>query len=402
MLSKSLAKLASVALVGLLCLIPAMGMAKTVEELREELNARREQLKVAEQKISKFREEIQLKKKEARTLQEQIGIIDDNISEIELTINQTVAEIDKTNAEIEEVSVEIEQQEQAIAVQKQRLGDLIRAMHDLDQQSTVTIFLKYSTFSEAVSEAATYQELQNRGQETLVAIQQLRDELATKQRELEDFKQTLEALQTRQEQQQTTLATQRDSKERILTLTNAQEAQFQDLLHQSQAAHKAAEVEIKQLDSAIREELRKQGFAKLPSIGILDWPIEAIYGISCSFHCSGYPYEYLIGQHTGTDMPSNVGTPIKAPADGYVARLHDAQGPGYSYILLLHGDNISTVYGHVSGFAVNEGQMVTRGTVIGYTGGAPGSRGAGLSSGPHLHFEVRVNNVPQDAQKYLK
>ncbi|MEX2054729.1 MAG: M23 family metallopeptidase, partial [Candidatus Andersenbacteria bacterium] len=64
-------------------------------------------------------------------------------------------------------------------------------------------------------------------------------------------------------------------------------------------------------------------------------------------------------------------------------------------------DNISTVYGHVSGFAVNEGQVVTRGTTIGYTGGAPGTRGAGLSSGPHLHFEVRVNNAHVNPRKYL-
>lgn len=380
---------------------PVDVVAKTVEELRAEINARREQIKDAESRITKFKEEIQLKKKEARTLQDQIGLIDENIEEIELTVNRTLAEIEKTNTEIEAVGVEIGQQEEEIEALKSRLAEYIRAMHTLDQQSTITVFLKYQTFSDAVTEAATYGELQNRGQETLVAVQQLRDELATKQRELEDFKQTLQALQNRQEQQQNTLAIQRDSKERILQLTNSQEAKYQDLLRASQQAHQSAEADIRQLDKMLREELRKQGVEKLPSIGTLDWPIEPAFGVSCPFHCDGYPYAYLIGPHAGIDIPAYVGTPIKAPADGYVARLHDAQGPGYSYILLLHGEEMSTVFGHVSGFATQEGQLVTRGTTIGYTGGAAGSRGSGLSTGPHLHFELRRNNIPINPAPHL-
>lgn len=375
--------------------------AKTVDELRQELESRRQQLKEAEQRISKFKEDIQLKKQEARTLAGQIIVMDDSIEELQLNIDRTVQEVETTNAQIAEVNSEIAVREEEIAGQKIRLVELIRTIHLLDQQSAVTIFLKYDTLSEAVNETAMFSNLRSKGQETLAAIQLLREELATKQRELEDFKQTLEALQARQEQQQGTLASQRTSKARILELTNQQEQQFQDLLQQSQQTHQAAEAEIQQLDAAIREELKKQGYAKLPSVGIMAWPVQPIFGISCPFHCAGYPYAYLIGPHAGIDIPTNVGTPIVAPTDGYVARLHDSGGPGYSYILLLHGENISTVYGHVSGFAVSEGELVTQGTVIGYTGGAPGTHGAGLSSGPHLHFEVRVNNSPVNPEKYL-
>ena len=219
--------------------------AKTVEELREELNNRREELKATEERISQFKEEIQLKKQQARTLGEQITIMDENIEEIELTIARTLKEIEATNAQIEEVALEIELREAEIAAQKARLVEYIRALHALDQQSAITVLLKYATFSEAMNEASTYEELQTRGQEALVAVQQLRDELAIKQRELEDFKQTLESLQHRQEEQQATLSTQRTSKARILELTNRQEAQFQNLLKESQQAHQSAEAEIK-------------------------------------------------------------------------------------------------------------------------------------------------------------
>lgn len=376
--------------------------ADSIDELRDQLSAKREALKATEEKIRKFQETVAAKRREARTLADQIAIMDDNIAQIELTITQTGEQIEEVDLEIQAVAKEIQVKEEEIAKQKDLLAEYIRALHTFDQQSTVAIFLKYQTFSEAMNEAATIAELQDRAQATLVTIQQLHNELVTKKRELGDFKQSLQALKNRQQAQQDALASSRQGKQHILDLTNAQEAQYSSLLKEAQQAHKAAEAEITRLDAAIREELRRQGIDKLPSVGTFDWPINALFGVSCGFHCDGYPYAYLIGPHSGIDIPTNVGTPIKAPADGYVARLYDSGGRGYSYILLLHGDNISSVYGHVSGFGkVKEGQLITRGTVLGYTGGAPGSHGSGLSTGPHLHFEVRVKNLPVDPQRYL-
>lgn len=381
--------------------IPGFVFAKTVEELRAELDDKRDALKSTQEKIEEFKDSIQTKKQEARTLEDQIGLIDDSITEIELTLDQTLAEIDATDVEIESVEQDIKQKEEEISAQKKLLAEYLRSIHDFDQQSNVAVFLKYDTFSEALTESETLLELQSRGQQTLNTIQQLHEDLLTKRRELQDFRDTLNELKQRQVHQQETLQTQKDSKQRILELTNAQESQYQDLLLEAQRSQKEAESAIKDLDSRIREELRKQGIGALPSVGVFDWPIDPIFGVACEFHCTGYPYAYLIGPHSGMDIPTYVGTPIKAPADGYVARVHDSGGTGYSYIMLIHGDNLSTIYGHVSGFAVNEGQLVTRGTVIGYTGGAAGAHGSGLSTGPHLHFEVRENNIPVNPRKYL-
>lgn len=375
--------------------------AQTVDELRAELEAKKNTLRSAEERIKKFREEIQLKRREALSLEDQISIIDDNINDLNLSIEQTVAEIAATEAEIQAVQGEIAIKEEEIVHQKNVLAEYIRSLYALNQQSSVAVFLKYESFSAAITEAATYEELQDRGQQVLLEVKRLRDELASKQAELTEIKEGLGRLQSRQEQQQATLATARESKERILNLTKEQEGEFRRLLAEAQSTHQSAEAEIGRLDEMIREELRKQGINNLPSIGVLSWPVQPIFGVSCEFHCSGYPYAYLIGPHSGMDIPTNVGTPILAPADGYVARVRDSGGPGYSYILLLHGDKISTVYGHVSGFAVGEGTMVSRGMVIGYTGGAPGSRGAGLSSGPHLHLEVRIDNVPTNPRNFL-
>ncbi len=392
-----------VCLVGLLVWPWGRGAVKavTVEELREDLDSKKEDLLEVQEKIEKFKEEIQIKKKEARSLEDQITIIDDNITSITLSLERTLVEIEKTNTEIKRVEKEIGIKETEIEHQKKLLSEYLRSLYSHHQQSSLAVFLKYGTFSEALNEASTLEELQRRGQEALIKVKELKARLEQKKEQLESTKEKLENLLRRQEQQQLQLTANKESKERILDLTQSQESEYQRLLKAAKESHDAAQAEIKRLDTKIRQELRRRGISKLPSVGVFDWPVQPTLGISCEFHCPGYPYAYLIGPHSGLDIPQNVGTPVMAPADGYVARVHNAGGPGYNYLLLLHGDNVSTVFGHLSSFAASEGQMVTRGTVIGYTGGAPGTPGAGLSSGPHLHFEVREENVPVNPRKYL-
>lgn len=376
--------------------------AAEVDDLQNKLNAQKEALKDIDAKIAEFQQKVQEKRRTAQTLKGQIEIINDGIENITLGIQKTQAQINETDAEVENVVYDIAKKEDAIDKNKVLLGNYIRQMQDVDMQSSVTIFLKYSTLSDAITEASTINQLQDQAHQTIVSIQQQKKDLLDKKQQLQDFKQTLASLKTRQQQQQRTLNDQNESKQQVLKATNAQESQYQSLLEQSKADAKAAQAAISDLDSKIREQLRAQGVGNLGSVGSFDWPIEPIFGVSCPFHCGGYPYAYLIGPHSGTDIPTHVGTPIKAPANGYVGRAHDSGGRGYSYIMLIHGDNLSTVYGHVSGFAVTEGKFVKRGDVIGYTGGAAGARGSGLSTGPHLHFEVRKNNVAVDAMGYLR
>jgi murein DD-endopeptidase MepM/ murein hydrolase activator NlpD len=69
--------------------------------------------------------------------------------------------------------------------------------------------------------------------------------------------------------------------------------------------------------------------------------------------------------------------------------------------MLIHGDNISTVYGHISKPLVSEDDYVVQGQAIALSGGMPGTVGSGLTTGPHLHFEVRQDGVPVDPLEYL-
>jgi murein DD-endopeptidase MepM/ murein hydrolase activator NlpD len=99
--------------------------------------------------------------------------------------------------------------------------------------------------------------------------------------------------------------------------------------------------------------------------------------------------------HSGVDISSHYGQPIIAPADGVVTFANFYNGYG-RLIEIDHGNGVRTRYGHLSGFAITDGQSVRKGQVIGYVGMS------GRSTGAHLHYEVRIHDTPVNPHKYLR
>lgn len=122
------------------------------------------------------------------------------------------------------------------------------------------------------------------------------------------------------------------------------------------------------------------------------WPVQG--WISSSFGERRDPFTGEGSFHPGIDIAVDVGTPVHVTANGLVAYAAHLGGYG-NCVIVNHGHGFTTVYAHLSGFAVTAGEQVTEGEVIGYSGDS------GRSTGPHLHYEVRINNVPVNPYKYL-
>ncbi len=123
------------------------------------------------------------------------------------------------------------------------------------------------------------------------------------------------------------------------------------------------------------------------------WPLEG--RVTSSFGEREDPLNGEGAFHPGIDISAPFGSPVRAAADGDVTGA--SMGSGYGLqVVLNHGHDLLTVYGHLSSVAVLPGQHVTRGQVIGYVGQT------GRATGPHLHYEVRVHNVPVNPHKYLR
>ena len=146
--------------------------------------------------------------------------------------------------------------------------------------------------------------------------------------------------------------------------------------------------EIRQQELINKIRSQKNILAATPSI----WPTQG--WITSGF---GYRISPFTGQrefHKGLDISGPVGTPIYAPADGKV--VFTGRDGGYGITVIIdHGLGITTRYAHLSRYVVKKNQRVTRGEIIAYMGNT------GRSTGPHLHYEVRLNGVPVNPLHYI-
>jgi murein DD-endopeptidase MepM/ murein hydrolase activator NlpD len=107
------------------------------------------------------------------------------------------------------------------------------------------------------------------------------------------------------------------------------------------------------------------------------------------------PFVRALAMHTGLDMRGNAGDPVRATAVGKVVSAGWSGGYG-KMVEIDHGNGLSTRYGHLSAIDVSEGQTVRVGQIIGKVGST------GRSTGPHLHYETRIDGDPVDPQKFLR
>jgi len=148
------------------------------------------------------------------------------------------------------------------------------------------------------------------------------------------------------------------------------------------------EREIRQMADLYRDEQLK--LSSVPS----GWPVNGF--LTDTFGLRNNPFGGGgVEGHEGQDIAAAFGSPVKATADGLV--VYAAARSGYGNIVVLyHGNGVSTRFGHLSQIGVQAGQRVRRGEEIGKVGST------GRSTGPHCHYEVRVNNLPVDPMQYAQ
>ena len=135
------------------------------------------------------------------------------------------------------------------------------------------------------------------------------------------------------------------------------------------------------------------GYNWVQGSGALSWPVSS-HEIASGF---GGRYHPIYGRyifHDGIDIAADYGEPVHAADGGTVIYAGWISGYGNA-VIIDHGNGMSTLYGHNESLNVSEGQGVSKGSVIAYAGST------GNSTGPHLHFEVRINDEPQNPLGYL-
>ncbi|MEN9558498.1 MAG: hypothetical protein RL141_867 [Candidatus Parcubacteria bacterium] len=377
----------------------AYAQSADVDGLNTEIQQKQSRVRELDALIGNYREKINAGRTEVVTLENQLAILENRIAEKTLSIERTKTEIEALTLEIRLLEAEISTQEARIQKQRDLLASLIREVHRADTVTPLDVLLSQpslSTFFAHVEEIKRLQgdlgTLLDRVKTVKASLEEQKQQRAQKQERTESERRALQ-------KEQLALEAEHNVKASLLAETANKEQEFSRIVYELNQQQQETAGDIAELEEKIRARLNNVDTALARGDVLMNWPVEPSRGITAIFHDPTYPFRYLF-EHPGTDIRASVGTPVKAAAGGYVAwnRLGRMYG---NYIMIIHPGGFATVYAHLSKFVALPDTYVDRLETIALSGGRAGDPGAGLSTGPHLHFEVREDGIPVDPEHYL-
>ncbi len=378
--------------------------AQTVGDLNNQIGDKQEEISKLEQEIKAFNQQIKSKQSETTSLKNQIAILGNQLARLELDVQATQLKIEQTKLSIQSLNLQIQENEDKIADSKEKIGVILRRIYLADQVSHLEALLLNESLADFFDELKRLSDIQGELQQSLTELKSLKVELENNLKSLDEQLTQEEYLKKDLLSEKSEIDERRTAQQILLAQNELSTKQFQGYRYQLQLEEQKLNSEIITIERQIREELKRREEAeRFREFGParLSWPVDPSRGITAYFRDPDYPFRYLF-EHSAIDVRAYQGSPLKASESGYVARVRDGGAKGYSYIMLIHNDGLATVYGHVSSIQVRTDDFVTRGQVIGLSGGAPGTPGAGpFSTGPHLHYEVRLNGIPVNPLQYL-
>lgn len=375
--------------------------AASVSEIQSQINS----LKQQNQGLSQQKTDL---KNQLSGIQAEKGKAMDRKNNLERQIDLLQEEIDNLNAQLEQYAALIAEKEAQVAeneAAERAQFDLFcrqcRAMEKEGRVSYWSVLFSAKSFPDLLDKVHTVNSIADYNDKICDQLQAARLALQQAKAELEQARAETEAAKAEQKAAQDELAAQKAEVQRLINEIAADEKETQAALDELNAAAKAMDAEIakqeKELQRAI-EAARQSGNSNAyqfdPGSGWY-WPLPSnCVKVNSFYGPRKDPISGKQANHSGTDIGgAPTGTEIYAARGGVV--LTSAHHSSYgNYVVISHGDGVSTLYAHMSRRAVQVGDVVSQGQVIGYVGTT------GRSTGPHLHFEVRVNGVRQDALKY--
>lgn len=361
--------------------------SQSIDELKKSIAEKEQEISRLEAEAEKYQNEIEKTSSKAKTLKNEIARINAEINQLKNNIAITQKKIEATTFQIQELNLSISYTQNQIKENQEALKDLIQQLYELDSRDPLVILLENKKISDVVKEFAYLDNLQ----EKLIAktnfLRALKQNLDQNLEISAKTKEKYNALAQTLTAQQAIADSKKQEKQAILTETKNQEKIYQKLLNETIEKQKQIEAEIRELEKELSAKLNLQ---TLPRGKLFIWPVNGGY-LTQDFGEVPYnsPTRKFYSFHNGIDIgaKTGIGTPILAAADGRVEAIGNNGKYAYGkWVAINHGNNLITLYAHLSYIGVNRGQSVRAGEIIGYLGAT------GLVTGPHLHFTVYAAN----------
>ena len=372
-----------------------------IDELNKQIAERKDKVKQLEETIAKYNKNIAQKQTEGISLKNQLSILDNHIAKAQTDIELTQEKIKQAQLEIEALQLTIAGKEAVMEKQKKIITKIIQSINADKRKNYLEVLLTNNSFAEFYDQLQYTTNVYSDLGQSIKVLRLVKEDLQAKQKQVASRKKTYETLKSDLEGKRQKLTDQSKAKETLLVQTKSSELKFKTLLASLKQQYQAMINEQRAYEDQVRKKLAQEN--KLgASVGAFSWPLLS-RTITATFHDPDYPFRNVF-EHSAIDIRASQGTPVRAAAAGYVARAKVCSlASCYSYVLIVHTGNLSTLYGHLSRVDVAGDQFVNRGDMIGFSGGKPGTVGAGpFVTGPHLHFEVRLNGIPVDPMGYLE
>lgn len=326
--------------------------------------------------------------------EEQIGSVSELLRQIQSELDTALNELhavevqqSQVNAQIQQTEVELTAAQKRLDERERVLNKRLRDVYMHGKLNYLEVILGAKNFTDFANRLEFLKRIVSADLNLITEIRAERELILQKKQQLEVQRQQLAKLQAEAEAKKTVVENKKQDQLIVL-------ARLQDEKALAEASY--AELQATSQDIEARIRARQQQGASAGQVvhgsGVFVWPTSG--PITSPF---GYRIHPIFGTqiyHSGIDIGVDTGTPIVAADSGVVIEAGWLGGYGYA-VVIDHGNGLSTLYGHNSDLAVSPGQSVQQGQVIAYAGST------GYSTGPHCHFEVRVDGSPVDPMGYL-
>jgi peptidoglycan DL-endopeptidase CwlO len=391
--------IAFAALLAALCLLAVAAPAAPAEDLSSELESKESQLEETQHRkgvltttISRYARQIERLSGEVVSIREQ-----ETATRARLAVTQR--RLETASDELEVAHDRLARMRSHLRVALGSLRERLVAIYEQGSPELLDVLIGEGDLEDVEARAEFLDRIHEADEANAQRVRSLRDGVALTVERRAAAKGEIEAARNSiAAEGRSLIATRGELQGRQVDLVDARGGQEAAL---AQVRHHETELDgdVESIQAKIAEELAATGSMPLPpgaikaGSGSMIWPVDGPIASGFGARTIEGHYEY----HPGIDIAVMEGTPIRAALAGTVAFTQsEAESGGYgNYTCIDHGGGLSTCYAHQSAFAVNPGQEVEQGEVIGYSGCT------GYCLGPHVHFEVRINGEVTDPLSYL-
>lgn len=350
----------------------------------DELAEKKQQLQEMGRDIQATKQNINEVSKKANSIMGQLQSLDQSINNTQQEINTLADRLSTLQKNIDKTEEEICQQEEDLDQQVDYMSERLVFMYEEGMDvSYLEVLLSATDIKEFLTRYDLLCCIVDQDKQLIESIQRQKRDLDIKKSDLEVQKMDLMAAKKSQEIKVNELSSQRSQRKTMLNSVENEKASLEQALEEM-------ERNSRELEQLI---LRAQSGNALGT-GVYTWPTPGYRTISSPYGMRFHPILQTRKMHTGVDIAAPSGADIVAADSGVV--IYAGWSGGYGQVIIIdHGAGMSTLYAHQSRFVASVGETVTKGQVIGKVGTT------GWSTGPHLHFEVRINGSYTDPMAYI-